>query len=416
MLRALIGAALVCGLLAIAPAAHATLTLSQSPDAIVVTGDGGPNLIQVQDGSTSGGDDYAFAFYSENDEPVDLGNSGCGSDDGTPVETVYCGTGAFNKAVFNLGGGNDTLGSYNDPQFQVLGALRVDLGPGGDQNEGGAFYRIPTTFLGGEGDDDLAGQEGPSSIVEGGPGNDRISGGGAVGGETLRGGPGDDQINGLGGDDAVFGDEGADALVGGAGGDTITGGAGRDNVQGDATANAFSGNDTLQLTDGEQDVASCGFGADRVFADAIDLTPAQDCESITVFGAAPSGPPPGLGTIPVGGSAKLALAKPGKLSARKRTLSLRVSCPASASGSCSGRVTFSLRFTQRRKRRKAGAGSASFILAPGGRRTISRKLSKQLVRRLRRARKRTLTVKATSRDGAGRTFTSRRTAALKLKR
>ena len=56
------------------------------------------------------------------------------------------------------------------------------------------------------------------------------------------------------------------------------------------------------------------------------------------------------------------------------------------------------------------------MLEPGASKTVSRKLSKRLVRRVRKAKKRKLTVRATSRDGAGRRFTSTRTATLKLKR
>jgi RTX calcium-binding nonapeptide repeat (4 copies) len=392
-----------------APAAEAALTLAQTAEAIVVIGDDGPNRIQVQDGSVSGGDNYAFAFYSESGEPVDLGSSGCVSDGGSPVENIYCGTSSFNKAAFLLGGGADHVGSFNDPQFQVLGELGVDFGPGNDDNEGGAFYGIPTTFLGDEGDDTLAGQEGPSSVVEGGPGQDTLTGGGALSGETLRGGPGNDNINGLGGNDSIFGDEGDDTLVGGAEGDTITGGAGLDNVEGDGTVNAFSGNDTLLLADGERDAAICGLGADSVEADSVDLLPLGDCESVTIVGGPPPPPPPG-------GSAKVSLGKPGKLTRAKRRISLTVSCPASAAGGCAGSAVFALRFVEKGKQRKVSLGRARFDLDPGARKAVGRKVSARLFARLRRAKKRRLVVSVTSKDDAGRTFKSSRTSKLVLGR
>jgi Ca2+-binding RTX toxin-like protein len=409
-------AGLVVGLLALAPSAHATLTVSSSGDTVIVTGDAGSSQILMQDGD---GAPYAFAFYSENGETVEEGGgSTCGTDGGSPVENIYCGNSSVNKVLFDLGGGNDSIGTFNDDHFDILTAVTVDLGAGNDDNEGGAFYDVPTTFRGGEGDDVLAGQEGPTSVVEGGAGADRITGGGALGGETLRGGAGDDEINGLGGNDQLFGDEGADALIGGQDGDTITGGPGLDNVQGDDTLNALSGNDTIHIEDGERDVAGCGFGADTVFVDALDLLPAQDCESVN--GPRPgAAPPPSGGGGPAGGgaaSAKVSLAKPGKLSARKRRLAVRVSCPASANGRCAGRVTFRVRFTERRKKRSLSLGSASFTLQPGASRTVGRKLSKKVVRRLRRATKRRLTVRATSRDAAGTTFTSSRTGALAVGR
>jgi hypothetical protein len=152
-----------------------------------------------------------------------------------------------------------------------------------------------------------------------------------------------------------------------------------------------------------------------VVVDGLDLLPLQDCESVT--GGAPGGGGP-AGGGPAGGtaSAQVALARPGRLSARKRRLAVRVSCPASATGSCAGRVTFTVRMRERGRRRRLRLGSASFNLAPGASRTVSRRLSRKVVRRLRRARQRRLTVRATSRDTAGRTFTTSRTAALRVGR
>ncbi len=64
--------------------------------------------------------------------------------------------------------------------------------------------------------------------VEGGAGNDIITGNSAV--NTLWGGLGDDTIDGGSGNDIVLGDDGDDTLIGGAGNDTITGGIGNDTV------------------------------------------------------------------------------------------------------------------------------------------------------------------------------------------
>ena len=288
--RVLLLATLTAGLLTLAPPAHAAITLTQTDDAVVVAGDGGAQRIQIADGSTTGGDNHAFQFYSEDDEPIDLGDSGCISDNGSPIETIFCGTGTFNQAAFVLGGGNDSLGWYGDRTFDTLGALRVDFGAGNDTNESG-IAGIDTELTGGEGDDDLAGHDGPTSIVAGGPGADQIVGGDNLTGETLRGGDGDDGIRGVNGNDQIFGDAGNDTLVGGSGGDTITGGPGQDIVEGDGVPNSISGNDTLVLGDGDRDVGVCGFGADTVTGDSIDLFPAQDCESVSLTGG--GGPPTG---------------------------------------------------------------------------------------------------------------------------
>src|SRR5829696_7418156 len=208
--RALLLAVLTAVFLTSAPPAHAAITLTRTDEAVVVVGDGGAQRIQIADGSTTGGDNYAFRFYSDDNEPIDLGDSGCISDDGAPIETIFCGTGAFNQAAFVLGGGNDSLGWYGDRSFDTLGALGVDFGAGNDTNESG-IAGISTELAGGEGDDDLAGHDGPTSIVEGGPGADQIVGGDNLTGEMLHGGDGDDNISGVNGDDQIFGDAGNDS-------------------------------------------------------------------------------------------------------------------------------------------------------------------------------------------------------------
>lgn len=390
------------GVLALAPAAHATLNLTAGPDAVVVNGDDGQNRIKLTGGSTSGGDNYAFQFYSEDGEPVNLGDSGCASNGGSPVETIYCGNSGFSKAVFNLAGGSDTISYYNDPILDVISELTVDFGAGNDTN-GGGFKGIPTTMLGGEGDDRLSGQDGPTSVVDGGPGADTLIGGGAMSGETLRGGPGNDNINGLAGNDAIFGDDGNDALTGGAESDTITGGPGVDDVLGDDTYNAFSGNDTLLLVDGERDTGTCGFGADTAEVDAIDVLGAGDCEVVKRSGGGGNSP-----------SAEVALGKPSKVSAKRRTISFSVACPATATGGCTGKAGLTLSFVEKGKKRKAKLKSVSFRLQPGKREKMSRKLSKRTFKRLRKAGKRKLTVSATSRDAAGASFKSTRSSTLRV--
>jgi hypothetical protein len=412
MPRTLALAGVIAGLLTFVSSAHATLTVSSSGDTVFVTGDGSANRIQLQDGNLSDPQPYAFAFYSEDHETInESGSSTCATDGGMPVENIYCGNATVNKVVFNLAGGNDRFGVFNDTLFDNLAALTIDLGSGSDDNESG-IKGIPTVIRGGDGDDNLAGEDGPTTVVEGGPGADRIAGGTGLSGETLRGGDGDDQINGLGGNDQIFGDAGNDTLIGGGDGDAITGGPGRDNVAGDDTLNSLSGNDTLQLADGEQDSAICGFGADTVQADAIDVVSSPDCESVTLVGGGPPPPPP----PPPTGDAKVALAKPAKLSARKRRLAVEVSCPSDANGGCQGQVRFTVSFKEKGKKKTLGLGRVSFTLKPGASKSVGRKLSKKIVRRLRKAKKPKLTVRAVSRDAAFKEYASRKTAALKFKR
>jgi Ca2+-binding RTX toxin-like protein len=303
----------------------------------------------------------------------------------------------------NLGGGNDKVEEFSSNSgFDVLNSLTVDFGSGEDEVTGN-WIHLTWSFSGGEGNDDLAGGYGEGTLL-GGPGDDRLFGGDAN--EVMRGGPGADDITGLGGNDEIFGDEGNDTLVGSSGGDSITGGPGTDNVQGDGTLNAFSGNDTLHLVDGEPDSGACGLGADVVDADRVDvISDAGDCEVVNRTG---SGGPGG------GGTGAVALGKPVKVSARKRLVSSKVSCPAAAVGSCTGRATFTLTFVERGKKRKVVLGKVSFSLSPGQKGTVRRKLSKTLYARLRKAKKRKLKLAATSRDSSGTTFKSSRTFTLSL--
>lgn len=383
--------------------AQATLTAQISGDTVLLTGDGGPSSLAIADGLYEPpGDDYAIEIRIDNGENVVL-NDACVETASTPVNRVFCGNHEINNVVFNLQGGNDRVEQYQyNNGFTVLGSLVVDFGPGQDESSGD-WISLPTRFSGGDGNDNLAGGIGPVT-VEGGAGNDRLFGGG--GNETIRGGPGDDDINGQSGNDTIFGDEGNDSLVGSSDGDTITGGPGRDNVHGDISFASSNGNDTLHLVDGEVDSGACGLGADVVNADRGDVVSQEgDCEVVNRSGSGPPGP---------GGDGEVSLGKPGRVSARKRLVATRVSCPAAARGQCRGRASFKVTFTERGKKRKVSLGRASFDLEPGQSAKVSRKLSKKLYRRLKRARKRKVTVAATSTDSAGTVFKSSRTTALRL--
>ena len=244
------------------------------------------------------------------------------------------------------------------------------------------------------------------------PRRDRIAGGTSLSGETLRGGDGDDQINGLGGNDQIFGDAGNDTLIGGGDGDAITGGPGRDNVAGDDTLNSLSGNDTLQLADGSRTrdlrirrrhgPGRCdrrgfkpGLRARHARRRRVRRRPRRR--------RTPRATP-------------RSLAKPAKLSARKRRLAVEVSCPSDANGGCQGQVRFTVSFNEKGKRKTLGLGRVSFTLQPGASKSVGRKLSKKIVRRLRKAKKPKLTVRAVSRDAAFKEYASRKTAALKFAR
>ncbi len=91
------------------------------------------------------------------------------------------------------------------------------------------------------------------SLLNGGPGRDRLIGG------SLR-----DRIIGKGDADRLFGRAGNDRLTGDARGDVLTGGSGEDRLQGD------QGPDRLRARDGRQDSVNGGAGSDRARVDGKD--------------------------------------------------------------------------------------------------------------------------------------------------
>jgi len=108
------------------------------------------------------------------------------------------------------------------------------------------------------GDDTITGNSKDGNYLEGGLGNDRITGNTAD--DMLNGDEGDDQLFGMAGDDVLFGGDGNDVLDGGTGLDWMIGGNGDDTYVLDNhlelgrinTYNADSftddGNDTLRIT------------------------------------------------------------------------------------------------------------------------------------------------------------------------
>lgn len=66
--------------------------------------------------------------------------------------------------------------------------------------------------------------------IDGGAGNDRLTGG--QGSDTLLGGPGKDKLRGRGGDDTLLGNDGRDNLSGGWGNDVLVGGDDKDKLNG----------------------------------------------------------------------------------------------------------------------------------------------------------------------------------------
>ncbi len=157
---------------------------------------------------------------------------------GTNLGDVICITGD-NNTVYALGG-NDTVVDKGINNTINLGeGFDIYNGTGGS---GG-------TVDGGAGDDNLTGTPGADEL-SGGDGDDTLVGG--YGNDTLNGGLGADQLTGNAGDDSIYGEAGNDSIDGGDGSDTVDAGAGDDSVVGS------SGDDTL----------NGGLGADQLNGEA----------------------------------------------------------------------------------------------------------------------------------------------------
>lgn len=160
---------------------------------------------------------------------------GCTAVEPTKVVCPDYGAGLpdYTQIVFHLGDGNDVVGA--------------------------GMVSVPMTIYTEGGDDTVFGGEGK---------------------DTIFGGEGRDDMTGNGDSDLVDGGPGDDSLRGGTGNDRVVGGPGRDSVNGDGPDILSDGNDQIDIADGELDQAQCGFGADIVNADALDVVEGLSCEVV----------------------------------------------------------------------------------------------------------------------------------------
>ena len=147
--------------------------------------------------------------------------------------------------------------------------------------------------IGTNGPDTLRGTNGNDNLIGKG-GNDRLFS--LNGRDTLLGGPGKDVVTDTPGEVWRRGDK---IFLGGPGNDIVVGARGSDNVLGDAGNDLLadgplreSSQDKLSGGDGTdvlivsnvpaaKDIATCGGGFDRVFADSEDLV-SPDCERVRI--------------------------------------------------------------------------------------------------------------------------------------
>jgi Ca2+-binding RTX toxin-like protein len=212
-----------------------------------------------------------------------VANASIATRTGTQI-SIVAGAGETNDILFTIdccfysAKITDTAGITAAGECTQVSATAVDCGQFGDT-------KPDVVVQLGDGNDTFVADElfkVRSFNIDGGPGDDSITGGTSP--DVIHGGPGNDTVNGGGGDDQVFGDAGNDVVIGGTGADMVTGGPGRDRIEGDGSLYNYGdgGSDTIYARDGEVDQVTCGYGADTVIADRIDVLggTAGECESV----------------------------------------------------------------------------------------------------------------------------------------
>jgi Ca2+-binding RTX toxin-like protein len=255
--------------------------------------DGGPG-----DDTLQGGDGKDTLLGGDGNDTLD-GRGGADTLSGGAGDDLLAGDGNQAPAADTIDGGPGTDRMEDDWEHGDVASeppVAVSLAGGADDGRPGEGDDIrnveklvshtESTLTGTDAAEDLEvfQVDGPSTIAGNG-GNDVIKA--SNGADTIDGGAGDDDI------DAGYGD------------DTITGGPGRDRISGDQRSGGCGpvwcdvpfGNDTIYAQDGEPDSISCGYGQDRVYADAVDVV-AGDCETVIRGAAATPAPSGGSATPP----------------------------------------------------------------------------------------------------------------------
>lgn len=181
--------------IAIAMVALVAVTPAQagSGAVVILAGDEQANTISIIVSSTGAG------FVIDSAAPLEVGGGVCTHPEGMTTELI-CDASKISGFEVNAGGGDDeiTIGRMVGVPVTLRG------GPGNDRLIGGGST-LGDKLIGGPGDDELVGRSGPD-LLYGGSGND-----------SLFGGPEDDRLVGGSGNDVLRGEGGTDVLLGGSG-------------------------------------------------------------------------------------------------------------------------------------------------------------------------------------------------------
>jgi Ca2+-binding RTX toxin-like protein len=340
--------------------------------------------------------------------------------------TASNGVGALTLVSVDGGAGDDVVNGSDGPDL-LLGGEGTDVLSGGGGDDRIVGDRGSDTMNGGSGDDTLVWNNGDGSdVVNGDDGSDDVEVNGAPGAgdiDTVQ--PDGARIkfdrtnlvpftldigssetmhdNGLGGDDALSvgdvgtyevtasGDAGNDILTGGSSSETLLGGSGNDTINaggGIDVVDAGDGDDQVNVRDRTADLARGGNGSDSVTADQgrldildgfenVDRTPDEGPPPAVVppveHNATPDATP--VATLPLtirGGVAKV----------KRNTASIKVSCPATSPGNCTGSLVVRTAAGARLAGLKAvlQLGSERYDVPAGSSKTLRVKLARGVQR------------------------------------
>lgn len=175
--------------------------------------------------------------------------------------------------------------------FQITETHDYNVGSVGDDtiDVSGSTAAAIDFIFGNAGDDTLIGSDFHGDFIDGGTGDDLISG--KAGNDQIKGGDGADFILGGADNDVIYGDEGNDNLQGGTGNDDLYGGNGNDILKGgielDRLFGGF-GDDTYTFGATTQISELAGQGTDKVrstiTADLITNLNLTNIENIDLIG------------------------------------------------------------------------------------------------------------------------------------
>jgi Ca2+-binding RTX toxin-like protein len=323
------------------------------------------------------------------------------------------GVGALTLMSVDGGVGDDAINGSDGPDL-IAGGEGNDVLNGGGGDDRIAGDRGNDTMNGGTGDDTLVWNNGDATdVMNGDAGRDDVEVNGApTAGDVFTVQPNGSRIkfnrpnlvpfsldigssetmhaNGLGGDDTITvgevgsyevsaaGGPGNDALTGGGSSETFLGGSGNDTIAPGGGLDVVSGDDGddhVNVRDNTADVARGGDGNDSVVADAARLDVLDGFEQVDRTQEA--APPPVITPAPVDNATRAVSIKGGTVKVRKGIASIRISCPASSSGNCTGSLTVRTAKSVKLGGLKAALqlGRARYNVAPGTSRTVKVKLA-----------------------------------------